>query len=162
MQTLNPQDLVFVSVVGVNGTTRKTKTVSQFFNGVGSPVDQNGQPTSATNGSLAGLAKLNAAPLPTFDAVAYQALIKGGNASAAKSMLQGHLAAVEDAQADGSIESGLLDSVYTWLCQFHGFRADDGDWFVLKREDLDIVVDTLPSQADRKLYTVSAQAVFGA
>lgn len=159
---LNSADLIFVSVVGVNGTTRKTKTVSQFFNGGGQPVDSNGQPTNIGIAPLKGLSGLSGVNLPPFNADTYQALVKTGATTAAAAMLESHMAAVQAAKSTGSIEVALLDRVYEWLCQQHGFRSDDGDWFVLKREDLDVVVDQLPSQADRSLYTISATAVFGA
>lgn len=160
---MQSQDLVFINVVGVNGTTRNQRAITEKFNGAGVHINDKGE-ASGKPDVLNGLPNGAASPAPEFPAAEYAAAAQKGAAGAeeVKAIMLAHserVAKWEKSQTGGSEKLQIVKSVLAYAEKYHGFKQTDGDWFVLKAENLDVNTTTLPD--GRTLTTVAGTAVFG-
>lgn len=160
-----PSDIILLNVVGTNGVTRKTKPVQRRFNGIGEQIDDAGKPVPGTPG-LSGLpGEGGASTAPVFPQEQYsKALAKGlSGAQEAKDILFAHSQQVvqwEKSGGGGSEEMGIVNAALNYCYTVEGFLPQDGDGFVLKRENLNITKQ--PLTEGRQLWTVQGTAIYGA
>lgn len=157
-------DIIFVNVTGTNGTTRHQKTITRRFNGAGLPLTDDGQVDSGNTERLRDLPtgqSVKAPDFPTANFVAAQA--KGAEGIAEIKAIQiayaQAFAAWEKEQGGGNENLQIAKSVLAYTKEFHGFQETDGDHFVMKLENLDVVTSTLKD--GRTSATVTGTAVFG-
>jgi hypothetical protein len=168
---MQANDIVILNVTGTNGATRHQKTITRRFNGAGQPLNDDGKVDGGSQEVLR--------DLPNGDAVSKAPDFPQAEFFAAQQMTQNpatrdegveklktiqlawanQLQAWESSSNGGSEPVQIAKSALAYLKEFHGFREDDGDWFVLKQENLDVVQTQLPDS--RSLYTVSGTAIFG-
>lgn len=163
MQT---QDIVMINVTGTNGTTRHQKTITRRFNGMGLPLNDDGQVDAANAEVLRNLptgAAVSKAPdFPTAQFLAAQGKGAAGidEIKAIQIAYAEQFAAWEKSQGGGNANLQIAKSVLEYTKEFHGFIETDGDAFVMKLENLDVTQTTLKD--GRSLFTVAGTAVFGA
>lgn len=159
MQT---QDLIFIDVVGTNGSTRQQRAILHRFNGAGQPIDDKGN--SVGGNALPGSFPIGGgAPVPPFPTADYNKLAAANDADGVKTLLKSYQQQVEAASigsGSGSEEVQLVDRIMGFLSKYEGVQEQDGNHFVLNRKDLSVTV--LPLHDGRKLYKVTGAAVFGA
>ena len=162
---MQQNDIIMVNVTGTNGTTRHQKTITRRFNGAGLPLNDNGQVDGANTERLRNLptgAVAKAPDFPMAEFVAAQAQGAAGLSSikAIQIAYAEQFAAWEKSQGGGNESLQIAKSVLEYAKEFHGFQEVDGDHFIMKLENLDVVSTTLAD--GRTLYTTSGTAVFGA
>ena len=158
-------DIIMVNVTGTNGTTRHQKTITRRFNGAGQPLNDNGQVDFGSTEVLRNLPTGSSAPAPDFPIEKFKAAQAKGAAGAAElSAIQVAYAEQysqwEKSQSGGSESLETAKSVLAYTKEFHDFREEDGNHFVMKLENLDVSQQKLND--GRTLSTVSGTAVFGA
>lgn len=167
---MQSNDIVMVNVTGTNGSTRHQKTITRQFNGAGQRLDDNGQVDPASTEVLRSLPGAASAAPPEFPASAVAAAhAKAANpatkAEGVKEIKEIQLAfaqqmtAWEKQSGGGNEKVTLAKSVLEYTKEFHGFREEDGDHFVMKLENLDVT--TVPLNDGRTMYQVAGTAVFG-
>jgi hypothetical protein len=157
-------DIIMVNVTGTNGTTRHQKTITRRFNGAGTPLNDDGQADLGNKEQLRNLpsgAMTQAPDFPTAQFIAAQSKgLDGVNEIKAIQIAYAEqFAAWEKSQGGGNENLQVAKSVLDYAKEFHGFREEDGDHFVMKLENLDVVTTTLSD--GRTLYTTTGTAVFG-
>ena len=162
---MNTNDMIMVNVSGVNGSTRNTKSISRSFNGLGELIDDNGQVVQGAAERLRNLPTGAVAEAPAWPAAEFEAARKLGAAGAEKiRKIQVEYSqlytAWEKSIGGGNAKQSIARSVLEYAKEFHNFREkDEGEFFVLKPDDLAVVETKL--KEDRVLYTVTGTAVFG-
>lgn len=158
-------DIIMVNVTGTNGTTRHQKTITRRFNGAGLPLNDDGQ-VDASNGEVLrnlpnGGTVAKAPDFPTSQFLAAQGKGAAGieEIKAIQIAYAEQFAAWEKSQGGGNENLQIAKSVLDYAKEFHGFQEVDGDHFVMKLENLDVVTTTLKD--GRTLYTTTGTAVFG-
>jgi hypothetical protein len=155
-------DLIRVNVTGTNGSTRKQSTISRVFDGTGARLDDKGQPYGGDE-HLTNLPGDAATTIPPFPTEAFQAAMAANKVDEVKKIQLAYaqkIAEFEAQQGGGNESLQLAKAVLEYAKKFHGFREQDGDWFVMKLDNLD--VSTLTLHDGRTMYTVQGAAVFGA
>lgn len=157
---MQAQDLIVVSVVGTNGQTRHQTTVQATWQGDGTAIGADGQPSGGPSLDVSGLADATAAP--ELDIEAYRvAAQQGGDALHNFMLAQAQrIAAWEQNQKGGTAEGRLARTVVDHLVKYHNFHREDGNWFVIKEENLEVT--SRKTDTGRTIYMVSGSAVFGA
>lgn len=151
---------ILIAVSGTHQQTRQSKGVTQWFNSDGSAIDAQGNLQSGVPALDLSLLNVSAQP-PEFPQVAWQAAMASGDGPAMEELLATHqeaFAAYQSSVGGGAIELQLAKLAHGYVKQHHGFQEEDGDHFVLKQDDMDVVIAEL---ADGKQYTISGTAVFG-
>jgi hypothetical protein len=163
---MQQNDIIMVNVVGTNGTTRHQKTIAEKFNGAGNILNQDGQIDGTRKDVLRNLpngATVSKAPdFPTSQFLAAQAKGAAGieEIKAIQIAYAEQFAAWEKSNGGGNENLQVAKAVLDYAKEFHGFQETDGDHFVMKLENLDVVTTTLND--GRTLFTVGGTAVFGA
>ena len=158
-------DIIMVNVTGTNGTTRHQKTITRRFNGAGLPLNDDGQVDGTSKEVLRNLPGGATSKAPDFPTEAFLAAQAKGIAGIAEiKAIQVAFAeqfvAWEKSQGGGNENLQVAKSVLEYAKEFHGFIDNgDGDAFIMKLENLDVVTTTLKDS--RTLFTVSGTAVFG-
>lgn len=161
---MNQQDIIMLSVVGTNGSTRQQRTIATRFNGLGEELNNQGQPVVG-GARLRGLPTGASASAPSFPIDSYTTAIGKGTAGAAeaRAILQAHeqKVAAWEKESGGGATTQVASAALLYLKEVHDFsiEADDSKRFVVKRENIDVSVQDLPD--GRSLYTVAGTAVFG-
>lgn len=158
-------DIIMVNVTGTNGTTRHQKTITRRFNGAGLPLNDDGMVDAGSKEALRNLPTGIVSKAPDFPAAEFAAAQAKGPAGASeiKAIQLAYaeqFAAWEKAQGGGNEALQIAKSVLEYTKEFHGFREEDGDHFVMKLENLDVVQTALKD--GRSLFTTTGTAVFGA
>jgi hypothetical protein len=161
---MQSNDIVMVNVTGTNGTTRHQKTISRRFNGAGLPLNDDGKPVGDSAEVLRNLPSGTATKAPDFPTAKFlEAQGKGAEGAAEIKAIQIAYAQQfsdwEKSQGGGSENLQVAKSVLEYAKEFHAFQETDGDHFVMKLDNLDVVTTTLSD--GRTLYTVTGTAVFG-
>lgn len=171
---MQPQDIIIVNVTGTNGQTRHQKNISRSFNGQGQRLNDDGKVTDEGGEVLRNLPTGGAAgDQPVFPLEKFQAAAKkmsSPNAAERAAAVQeqqniqlayaDQLTAWEKKQGGGNEKLQIAKSVLDYCKEFHGFHEEDGNWFVMKLDNLEVTTGTLPDK--RTYYQVSGTAVFGA
>jgi hypothetical protein len=161
---MQQNDIVIVNVVGTNGSTRNQKTVTRRFNGAGQPLNDDGQVSGASAEALRNLPSGETQKAPDFPMPEYLAAQNKG-AAGAEEVQQILIAHAERTEAwkksigGGNEDLQIVKSVIEYTKEFHNFKEQDGNWFVIKPENLAVTKQTLPDK--RTLFTVAGTAVFG-
>jgi hypothetical protein len=157
---MQAQDLIVVSVVGTNGHTRHQTTVQATWQGDGTAIGADGQPSGGPALDVSSLS--DAAAAPELDVEAYRQAAKAGGDALHNFMLAQaqRIAAWEQNQKGGSSEGRLARAVVDHLVKYHNFHREDGNWFVLKEDNLE--VSSRKTETGRTIFMVSGSAVFGA
>lgn len=158
-------DIIMVNVTGTNGTTRHQKTITRRFNGAGLPLNDDGQIDAGNAETLRNLPTGQTSKAPDFPMAQFVAAqAKGAEGldeiKAIQLAYAEQFAAWEKSQNGGNENLQIAKSVLEYAKEFHGFKESDGDHFVMKLENLDVVTTTLKD--GRTLYTTTGTAVFGA
>lgn len=161
---MQQNDIIMVNVTGTNGTTRHQKTITRRFNGAGLPLNDNGQVDASNAEVLRNLPNGQVAKAPDFPTDQFAAAQMKGPAGideikAIQIAYAEQFAAWEKSQGGGSENLQIAKSVLDYAKEFHGFQEVDGDHFVMKLENLDVVTTQLSD--GRTLYTTTGTAVFG-
>lgn len=161
MQT---NDIIMVNVTGTNGTTRHQKTITRRFNGAGLPLNDDGQVDATSKEVLRNLPNGAVSKAPDFPMAQFAAAqAKGAEGLAEIKAIQlayaEQFSAWEKSQGGGNESLQIAKAVLEYTKEFHGFQETDGDHFVMKLENLDVVSTTLAD--GRTLNTVSGTAIFG-
>jgi len=161
---MQQNDIIMVNVTGTNGTTRHQKTITRRFNGTGLPLNDDGQVDSGSTESLRNLPTGQVSKAPDFPMAQFVAAqAKGTEGLSEIKAIQiayaEQFAAWEKSQGGGNESLQIAKSVLDYTKEFHGFQETDGDHFVMKLENLDVVSTTLADS--RTLFTVSGTAIFG-
>jgi hypothetical protein len=155
-------DLIMLNVTGTNGTTRNQKTISRRFNGLGQDLDDNGQPSGKADVLRNLPIDGQSSKAPDFPTAAFVEAQAKGDAATLKQIQIAYaeqFSQWEKSQGGGNENLQVAKSALEYTKEFHGFREEDGDHFVMKLENLDVVTTTLKD--GRTLYTVAGTAVFG-
>lgn len=158
-------DIIMVNVTGTNGTTRHQKTITRRFNGAGLPLNDDGQVDGTSGEVLRNLPTGQTSKAPDFPTAQFLAAQGKGAAGieeikAIQIAYAEQFAAWEKSQGGGNEPLQIAKAVLEYTKEFHGFQETDGDHFVMKLENLDVVTTTLKD--GRSLFTTSGTAVFGA
>lgn len=169
---MQANDIVMVNVTGTNGTTRHQKNISRSFNGAGSRINDNGQVDDTTGEVLRNLPGASSGAAPEFPAAEFAQAQKdtGSSDPAVKAKGVEKIKAIqiayatliqqwEKSQGGGNEKLVLAKAVLEYTKEFHGFKETDGDWFVMKLENLDVTTTALND--GRTMYQVAGTAVFG-
>lgn len=169
---MKANDIVMVNVTGTNGTTRHQKNISRSFNGAGERLTDNGQVDNSSGERLRNLPGAASAAAPEFptaqfaqaqqDTGSSDPAVKAKGVETIKSIQIAYAQLIqqwEKAQGGGNEKLVLAKSVLEYAKEFHGFKEVDGDWFVMKLENLDVTTTTLND--GRTMYQVAGTAVFG-
>lgn len=162
---MQQNDIIMVNVTGTNGTTRHQKTITRRFNGAGFPLNDDGQVDGASIDRLRNLPTGLVSKAPDFPMAQFaEAQGKGTAGLADIKAIQiayaEQFAAWEKSQGGGNESLQIAKAVLDYTKEFHGFQENDGDHFVMKLENLDVVSTGLAD--GRTLSTVSGTAIFGA
>lgn len=170
---MNTQDIIMVNVTGTNGATRHQKTISRQFNGAGQRLTDDGKvDVTATEvlRNLPGGSGTAAPEFPSAEFAAAQAKTASNNPSLKQEGLTeikaiqlayaNQINAWEKSQGGGNEKLQLAKSVLEYTKEFHDFKEVDGDWFVMKLENLDVT--TVKLNDGRTMYQVTGTAIFGA
>lgn len=157
-------DIIQINVVGTNGETRHQKSITRSFNGLGQLIDDNGVPVAGSDEVLRNLPNGAGAPLPEFPTAAFQAAAaKGaaglGEVKAIQMAYAQQVAEYEKANQGGSEKLQIAKAVLEYTKEKHGFREEDGNWFVMKLADLEVF--SAQAKDGRTVWTVAGAAVFG-
>lgn len=169
---MQAQDIIMVNVTGTNGQTRNQKTISRQFNGQGQRLNDDGKVDNASPEALRNLPGGDGSAAPEFPAADF-ASAQAQTSSADVSVKQAGLAKIKQIQlafaqqitawekslGGGNEKLQLAKSVLDYCKEFHGFREEDGNWFVIKLENLDVTTTKLND--GRTMYQVAGTAVFG-
>jgi hypothetical protein len=161
---MQANDIIMINVTGTNGQTRHQKTITRRFNGGGLPLNDDGQVEGSNSEilrNLPGTASTKAPDFPTEKFLSAQVKGAGGveEIKAIQIAYAEQFAAWEKSQGGGNENLQIAKSVLDYTKEFHGFQEVDGDHFVMKLENLDVVTTTLKD--GRTLYTTTGTAVFG-
>lgn len=161
---MQQNDIIMVNVTGTNGTTRHQKTITRRFNGAGLPLNDDGQVDGTSPDRLRSLPTGTVSKAPDFPTAQFIAAQGKGAAGIdeIKSIQIAYaeqFAAWEKSQGGGNENLQIAKAVLDYTKEFHGFQEVDGDHFVMKLENLDVVTTTLKD--GRTLYTTTGTAVFG-
>jgi hypothetical protein len=167
-------DIIIVNVTGTNGATRHQKNISRTFNGAGQPLNDDGKIRDDINEVLRNLPTGGATgDQPVFPQEQFNAAVKKMSAPTAAERAQAvqeqkniqlayadQLSAWEKKQGGGNEKLQIAKAVLEYTKEYHEFHEEDGNWFVMKLDNLEVVQGTLPDK--RSVYQVSGTAVFGA
>lgn len=166
------QDIIMVNVTGTNGQTRNQKTISRQFNGLGQRLNDDGKVDGASPEALRNLPGGSGTAAPEFPSAAFAAAQSKTTSSDSSVKAQGlaeikqiqlafaqQITAWEKSLGGGNEKLQLAKSVLDYTKEFHGFREEDGNWFVIKLENLDVTTTKLND--GRTMYQVAGTAVFG-
>jgi hypothetical protein len=161
---MNTSDIVIVNVTGTNGTTRHQKTITRRFNGAGLPLNDDGQVDGTSTERLSNLPTGTVSKAPDFPTSQFLAAQSKGaegieEIKAIQLAYAQQFAAWEKSQGGGNDNLQVAKSVLEYAKTFHGFAEEDGDHFVMKLENLDVVTTQLSD--GRSLFTVAGSAIFG-
>lgn len=170
MQT---QDIIIVNVTGTNGATRHQKNISRTFNGAGQPLNDDGKVRNDIDEVLLNLPTGGAAgDQPVFPQDKFNDAVKRMSSQSASDRAQAvqaqkeiqlayadQLTAWEKKQGGGNEKLQIAKSVLEYTKTYHEFHEEDGNWFVMKLDNLEVVQSSLPDK--RSVYQVSGTAVFG-
>jgi hypothetical protein len=156
---MQAQDLIVVSVVGTNGQTRHQTAVQATWQGDGTAIGVDGSPSGGPALAVGDLT--STAQAPDLDINAYREAVAQGPEAVRQFMLAQaqRVVAWEQNQQGGTVEGRLARIVVDHLVKYHNFHREDGNWFVVKEENLEV---TRRKQGDRTIFMVSGSAVFGA
>jgi len=162
---MTSNDIVMINVTGTNGTTRHQKTITRRFNGDGMPLNDDGQVEAGNVERLRSLPNGLVVQAPDFPTSQFLTAQQKGSAGideikAIQIAYAEQFAAWEKSQGGGNENLQIAKSVLEYAKEFHAFREEDGDHFVMKLENLDVVTAQLKD--GRTLYTTTGTAVFGA
>jgi hypothetical protein len=161
---MNVNDIVMINVTGTNGTTRHQKTITRRFNGAGLPLNDDGQVDASSAEALRNLPSGGGVKAPDFPTAQFLAAQSKGfegvdEIKTIQIAYAEQFAAWEKSQGGGNENLQIAKSVLGYAKEFHGFQEVDGDHFVMKLENLDVVTTQLKD--GRTLFTTTGTAIFG-
>jgi hypothetical protein len=169
---MNVNDIVMVNVTGTNGSTRHQKNVSRQFSGAGIRLTDDGKPDTSSGEVLRNLPTGASTAAPDFPAAKFAEIqaLTASKDGAVKAKAVADLKALnyafaeqvqkwEKASGGGDENLQIAKSVLAYAKEFHDFRETDGDWFVMKLENLDVTQIKLND--GRSMFQVTGTAVFG-
>jgi len=155
---MQANSLILLNVVGTNGQTRHQKVITERFNGQGQAIDTEGVPTSAPGLALS----IKASKAPDFPYDKYAAAQAAGDKAEIQRIMLAHgeqIAKWNESQDGGTEQQQLIKAVIDYLKKVHDFHTEDGDWFVIKPENIDVTTNELKD--GRTMYQIAGSAVFG-
>lgn len=169
---MQSNDIIMVNVTGTNGTTRNQRTISRSFDGTGKRLNEAGQQDTNSAEILRNLPSGAVAEPPAFPAEAHAAALgkmassnaatKAAGVEEAKQIQLAYaeqINAWEKLQGGGNEKLQIAKAVLEFTKEFHEFREDDGNHFVMKLENLDVTTTALAD--GRTMYQVTGTAIFG-